>query len=134
MADDDDEFVNSVMQYNGINWWEMDEGEWLRLQRDAGAFRSFEDECIALVTFRHAVKLRERGAFEQPSRQASSPSGTKPRERKRSITSRVKAAQKAGAKDVDIKPDGTVTAAFGTEPIPNEWDADLLGIDKAKGH
>ena len=56
MANDaDDEFVNSVMQDNGINWWEMDEGEWLRLQRDAGPFRSFEEECIALVTFRHMV-------------------------------------------------------------------------------
>ena len=50
------------------------------------------------------------------------------RARKPSLKSRVKALHKAGARDVDIKPDGTVTAAFGTEPIPNEWDADL-GIE-----
>ena len=31
-----------------------------------------------------------------------------------------------------MKPDGTVTAAFGTEPVPNEWDADL-SIDEPKG-
>jgi hypothetical protein len=56
--------------------------------------------------------------------------------RKPSLTSRLKAAHKAGAKDVDIRPDGTVTAAFGTEPyvpIENEWDTDL-GIDKLRGH
>ena len=52
---------------------------------------------------------------------------------KPSLASRLKAAHKAGAKDVDIKPDGTVTAAYGTEPIPNEWDTDL-GIDKPRGH
>ena len=54
-------------------------------------------------------------------------------ERKPSLASRLKAAHKAGAKDVDVRPDGTVTAAFGTEPILNEWDTDL-GIDKPRGH
>jgi hypothetical protein len=77
--------------------------------------------------FRHFPKIMERvlDIKSSPPLRGRAP-------RKSSLTSRVKAAQKAGA-SVDIKPDGTVTAAFGTEPIPNEWDTDL-GIDKPRGH
>ena len=89
MANADDEFVNSVMQDNGINWWEMDESEWLELQRNAGAFRSFEDECIALVTFRHMVKLRERGVFDKPQPRRT-------RERKPSLPRALREAKQAG--------------------------------------
>jgi hypothetical protein len=88
MANDDDE---SKACDDGINWWELDEAVWLELQRNAGAFRTFEDECIALVTFRHMVKLRERGVFEKPSppRPARAP-------RKPSLAAALRKAKKAG--------------------------------------
>ena len=70
---------------------------------------------------KHAKRL---AALSQPPR-ARAP-------RKPSLATRVKAAAKAGAL-VDIKPDGTVSAAFGTEPIPNEWDTDLGIESKASG-
>ena len=107
---------------------ELNEDEWIEQQRIAGVFRSFEDELLARVSFRHFPKIM-RALDERPPSQP--PQARAPR--KPSLASRVKAAQKAGAKDVDIKPDGTVTAAYGTEPIPNEWDTDL-GIDKPRGH
>ena len=105
------------------------EEDWL--QRNAAALHElFSDwiESNAAENFAATQAVlghtATRHAIEQPQ-------PPRARERKPSLTSRVKAAQKAGA-SVDIKPDGTVTAAFGTEPIPNEWDADL-GINK-RGH
>jgi hypothetical protein len=106
------------------------EDDWL--ERNAAALHELLSDWIESNAAENFAATRAalgytatRRVIEQPSPQA--------RERKPSLKSRVKAVHKAGAKDVDIKPDGTVTAAFGTEPIPNEWDTDL-GIDKPRGH
>ena len=109
------------------------EDDWL--ERNAAALHELFSEWIESNAAENFAATQEalgytatRRAIEQPSRPPRARG-----ERKPSIKSRVKAAQNAGAKDVDIRPDGTVSAIFGSEPIPNEWDADL-GIDKPRGH
>ena len=48
MANDDD-----------VAWYD-DENVWIEHQRNAGAFRNYEDECRARVMFRHFPKIMER--------------------------------------------------------------------------
>ena len=47
MANDDD-----------VAWYD-DENVWIEHQRNAGAFRNYEDECRARVMFRHFPKIME---------------------------------------------------------------------------
>ena len=134
----DDEFEAWVKQRaEDRAWWEnWDPGdEWATRYGPAviELFQGWFDnnafaEFAATPEGRRIYAYGERWRAKQPSQPRRARAPYKP-----SLASRLKAAHKAGAKDVDIKPDGTVTAAYGTEPIPNEWDADL-GIAKPRGH
>jgi hypothetical protein len=114
MANDDDEFRTWLLKQP----W--DENVYIERLREAGALRNVADELRERVGFRSFLTIRER-VLSQPPQARRAP-------RKPSLASRLKAAQRAGAKDVDVRPDGTVTAAFGetaksnSDANPNPWD------------
>jgi hypothetical protein len=107
------------------------EEDWL--ERNAAALHELFSDWIESNAAENFAATQEALGYTATRRAIDEQPSRPPRARKPSLTSRLKAAQKAGAKDVDVRPDGTVSAVFGTEPIPNEWDTDL-GIDKPRGH